>query len=349
MIIKLVIICVICAFSSFLLTRMVLYVAKRNNVFDNPSDRKIHDAMIPRFGGIAIVSCFFLFLLLVHFFLFPVSLYKNLSALLVPALIIFVLGVYDDLRGASAPQKFLFQIISALLVYSFVAKITFVSIPFIGSVALGKFSLLFTVLWIVLSINAFNLIDGLDGLLVRISLYASVSLAVIFFLKNENVIGVLLLGLAGSLLGFLPWNLYPAKIFMGDTGSMFLGFVFAVFSMVRSQKGAMVLSMSIPLIILFIPLFDTCWAFLRRIKEHKSPFVADKKHVHHRLLSKFGNHKKASFVLSSISGIFSVFGIVVAFLDVKYRTFFVLFALLLGVILILITKEERFFFGGDNR
>ena len=341
MIFKLVIVCVACGLGSFLLTGIILHIAKKKNIYDNVSDRKIHNRDIPRLGGIAIVSCFFLSLLLIHFFLFPVFSYKNLSALLVPAMIIFALGVYDDLRGASAPQKFLFQILSAILVYSFVAEIKYISIPMVGSVPLGKFSLLVTVFWIVLSINAFNLIDGLDGLLARISLYASISLVVIFFMANEKILGTLMLAQAASLLGFLPWNLYPAKIFMGDTGSMFLGFIFAVFSMVRSQKGPVVLSMSVPLIILFIPLFDTGWAFFRRIKEGRSPFTADKKHIHHRLLDKFGSHKKASFVLSTVSGVFSALGIVVAFSSVRYRTFYIFLALLLGLVLILVTKRER--------
>jgi len=266
--------------------------------------------------------------------------FKNLFPFLVSVVIIILLGVYDDLKGTGAPQKFLFQIIGALVVYSFVARIMYISIPFVGSVSLGKFSLLFTVFWIVLSINAFNLIDGLDGLLARISIYAAICLAVVFLLKNEKIMAVLLLGLVGSLLGFLPWNLYPAKIFMGDTGSMFLGFIFAVFSMAHSQKGAMVLSMSVPLIILFIPLFDTGWAFIRRVRERKSPFVADKKHVHHQLLKKFGSHRKASFVLSTISGIFSATGVVAAFLDVRYRTFFVLVILSACIFLVFFTFDK---------
>ena len=331
------------AVTSFFFTGVVLRIAQRFNLLDTPSGGKIHTKGVPRLGGIALIISFFGCLFLTFFWTNTVicSKIRVLFPLIIPALIIVALGIFDDVKGANAVQKFSVQIACACLVYYFSIRIEYLSVPFLGTIPLGKFSLLLTVLWIVLSINAFNLIDGLDGLLCRVSIYAAGSLAVVFFITGNAGMAFILLLLIGTLIGFLPWNLYPAKIFMGDTGSMFIGFVFAVLSMARYHKGAMAMSLAIPLMILFVPLFDTGWAFLRRVAAGKSPFKSDTSHIHHRFFFKYGDHRKASFVLSSISGGFSALGIIAAFLGPKYRTIFVLLALTSGIGLLVLTREKE--------
>ena len=329
------------AATSFFFTGLALKIARRLKLFDAPSRRKIHKKGVPRVGGIALVVSFFACLSLSCFFAGFSPGVKFLLPLVIPALIIVLLGVYDDIKGANAAQKFSFQIICAVLVYCFSVRIDFISIPFAGTIRLGNLSLPLTVLWIVLTINAFNLIDGLDGLLCRIALYAAGSLVVVFFIANDPGSVLVFLLLAGTLIGFLPWNLYPARIFMGDTGSMFIGFIFAVFSMVHYQKGSLAVSLTIPMIILFVPLFDTGWAFVRRVGAGKSPFKSDKRHIHHRIFLKYGDHKKASFVLSTLSGFFSALGVVAVILNPAYRTIFVLFAFVAGLGLILLTRGKQ--------
>ena len=325
----------------FALTWLVLKIAIGKGWYDDPGERKIHSVKTPRLGGIAIVASLILSVLLGRLILresFTVP--HNFLLLYLPATILVFLGIFDDLKGANAVQKFFFQIVCGMIVYHLSFSIRYLSLPFIGSVKLGVLSPVVTILWVVFVINAFNLIDGLDGLLARIALYASLSLGVIFYIRNDIGLMLLALIMVGSLLGFLPWNLYPAKIFLGDTGSMFLGFLFAVFSMATSQKNPLSMSLLVPVVIILIPLVDTSWAFLRRIKKRQSPFKADQSHVHHYLLSLLGSHKKASFVLSSLSGFFSGIGIIVSKMNVRYRPVVLIAALLLCAFLIFNWKTK---------
>ena len=210
---------------SFVATYSVIKIAYRLSLEKPERVQNVHKRHIPRLGGIAIVISFFIGLLLVLFLGFPNTLRKSFLPLYIPLMIIIFLGIYDDVKGTNALQKFFFQIICGLIVYQFSFKIKLISVPFVGSVALGNLSLPFTVLWIVLMINAFNLIDGLDGLLARIAMYASLSFSFIFFYRNDSFMGVLFIMMAAILAGFLYWNLFPAKIFLGDTGSMFSVYV----------------------------------------------------------------------------------------------------------------------------
>ena len=325
----------------FVLTWVVLRFAKLNEWYDDPGERKIHTVKTPRLGGIAIVASFFLSIFVGYlFFKDRFSIPRNILLLYLPVMIIVFLGIFDDLKGANAVQKFFFQIICGIIVYHLSFSIRYLSLPFIGSVKLGILSPVATVLWVVFVINAFNLIDGLDGLLARIALYASLCLGIIFYMRNERELMMFALILVGALLGFLPWNLHPAKIFLGDTGSMFLGFLFAVFSMATSQKNPLSMSLIVPVIIILIPLVDTSWAFVRRVKKRQSPFKADQSHVHHYLLSLFGSHKKASFVLSSLSGLFSGIGIIASEINVRYRPILLIAALIICGFFIFRWKEK---------
>jgi len=324
-------------FLSFFGTWVVWSLAKRKKWFDVVNERKAHHREVPRLGGIPLVAsfmvCFGIVILLASRGKMP---HGSFTYLYIPFLIILFLGIYDDFKGANAYQKFFFQIISALIIFHLSYRIQFLSVPFSGSVRVGVFwSYFLTVLWVVFAINAFNLIDGLDGLLTRIALYASLSMLVIFFVRGQSFLAGITLILSAALLGFLPWNLYPAKIFLGDSGSMFLGLVFAVLAMASSQKGPVAMSMAVPILIVIVPFLDTLWAFIRRIMHGKSPFKADMGHIHHKIFMLMGDHRKASFILSSLSGLFSLIGIFAAFASPRYRGFIVGLAFLIGIVLFL--------------
>lgn len=313
-----------------------LILARRKGWFDAVNERKAHHREIPRLGGIPMVLSFLICFGIACFFIRDRNHHLgNFAALYIPSLIILFLGIYDDFRGTNAYQKFFFQIVSAMIVFHLSYRIQYLSIPFMGTVRLGSvLSYFLTVLWVVFAINAFNLIDGLDGLLARIALYASLSMCVIFTIRGQIFLAGITLLLSASLLGFLPWNLYPARIFMGDSGSMFLGFIFAVVSMATSQKGPVAMSMAVPVLIAIVPFFDTLWAFGRRAAQGKSPFKADMDHIHHRIFRKTGDHRKASFFLSSLSGLFSLIGICAAFANPRYRAIIVLGAFFAGILIL---------------
>jgi len=318
---------------SFFFTYLVIRLSSKKVVGQGERNRALHSDFVPRSGGIALIVSFLFGLGLMKILNFSHKPLTEFILLYLPLSIIVFLGVYDDLKGANAIQKLFFQCVCALFVYHFSFQIRYLSFPFIGSIRLGRLAPFVTVIWIVLLINAFNLIDGLDGLLSRIALYASLSFLFVFYHRHDMVMVLVFVLIASILAGFLYWNLYPAKVFLGDTGSMFLGFVFAVFSIYSSQKSSVAFSLSIPLVILIIPIVETVTSFLRRLANGKSPFKADFEHIHYKLLNRFESHKRASFVLSSLSGLFSALGTIFIFVGVKYRTLLVLIVIV-GVTLL---------------
>ena len=297
------------ALVSLISTPVVRSLAFRIGAVDVPRDgRRMHDHPIPRMGGLAI---FFGFILSVLLFL-PLS--EQLRSMLMGAVIIVILGIFDDIYALSARLKFCVQIIAALVavlggnrIFGLSNINIFSSDPYWE---LGWLSIPISVLWIVGITNAVNLIDGLDGLACGVSTISSMTMLVIALTVAEAQVAILMAALAGACIGFLPYNLNPAKIFMGDTGSTFLGFVLATVSIQGLFKSYAIISFAVPFLVLGLPIFDTCFAILRRLARGQSPMAPDRGHIHHRLIDMGFTQKQAVAVLYLISAILGLSAVV---------------------------------------
>lgn len=297
----------IALFVAAVVTPGVRHLALALGAVDAPGLRRVHTARIPRMGGIAIVVAYAVSLMvcwkLSFFFLEGPQRYR-LFGLVAGAAVIFVLGLVDDLRGLRSWEKLAGQVFAAVLVWSFGVRINPVLVfPGVGPVDLGiVFSLLATLAWILAITNAINLIDGLDGLAGGVVFFAAVTNVVVAFLTGNEVGIALNAALAGAVLGFLFYNFNPARIFMGDTGSLFLGFTLSASALLTSrQKESTLASLLVPLIALGLPLTDTLLAMARRFVARRSIFSADREHLHHRLLDLGLTHRRAVLVLYGCS------------------------------------------------
>lgn len=293
---------------SFLTTPMVKSLAYKVGAIDIPKDeRRMHKEPIPRLGGLAI---FFSFLLTVLVF---ADIDRQIRGILLGSVIIVVLGVLDDILTLRALPKLIVQVAAAACAVHHGCVIQFFSNPNVFSDAtyinLGWLSAPVTIIWIVAITNAVNFIDGLDGLAVGVSAISTASLIVIALLVQEINIAVILIALFGACLGFIPYNMNPAKIFMGDNGSTFLGYILATLSVTGLFKLYAIISFAVPFLILGLPIFDICFAFLRRIAKGQNPMTADRGHVHHRLIDMGFSQKQAvaiAYMLTAILGLAAV-------------------------------------------
>ena len=294
---------------AFLLTPVVKSLAHKVGAVDVPKDeRRMHSRPIPRMGGLAIFLGFILSALLF------VELSPQIRGMLLGGTIIVVLGILDDIYALPALPKFFVQIVAALIAVYHGNVIQVLSNPNVFSAdpywVLGPLAIPFTVLWIVAITNAVNLIDGLDGLAVGVATISSLTMLVIAMLVSDGVVALLMAALAGSCLGFMPYNLNPAKIFMGDTGSTFLGFILATMSIQGLFKFYTIISFAVPFLMLGLPIFDTCFAVFRRLSKGQNPMSPDRSHVHHRLIDMGCNQKQAVAVLYVISAILGLSAVV---------------------------------------
>ena len=306
---------------ALILTPVVKSLAQKVGAMDVPKDsRRMHDHPIPRMGGLAI---FFGFIVSTLFF---VEMTPQIRGMLLGAVIIVVLGIFDDIYALKASFKFVIQIIAALVAVMSGNIIDTISNPNVFSANLywdlGWLAYPVTVIWIVAITNAVNLIDGLDGLACGVSTISSMTLLVIAMSVGEIPIALMVAALCGGCLGFLPYNLNPAKIFMGDTGSTFLGFVLAVISVQGLFKLYTIISFVVPFLMLGLPIFDTCFAFIRRIAHGQSPMHADRSHVHHRLIDMGFSQKQAVAMLYVISAILGLSAVVLTTSGVLRAMFF---------------------------
>lgn len=307
-VIKLLAALVVAGLIAYFATPMVKNLAYKVGAIDVPKDnRRMHKTPIPRLGGLAI---FIAFLFAVIIF---ADIDRQMQGILLGSIMIVILGVMDDIMTLRALPKFLVQIAAAGVVVYHGCSIQFVSNPNVFSAVsylnLGWLSVPLTIIWIVAITNAVNFIDGLDGLAVGVSAISTASLLVIALLVAEMNISIILAALLGACIGFIPYNKNPAKIFMGDTGATFLGFILAVLSIQGLFKLYAIISFAVPFLILGIPIFDICFAFLRRIAKGQNPMVADRGHVHHRLIDMGFNQKQAvaiSYMLTAILGLAAV-------------------------------------------
>ena len=295
---------------SFLTTPVVKSFAYKVGAIDVPKDaRRMHHVPIPRLGGLAIFIGFIVSILL----FVDVRRDAQMQSILLGAVVIVVLGVVDDIMALPAMFKFVVQIAAALIPALNGVVIQAFSNPnnFSDNLywVLGKLSIPFTVLWIVAITNSVTLIDGLDGLANGVSAISATTMLVIAILVSEGQVAVVMAALVGACVGFMPYNMNPAKMFMGDTGATFLGYILATMSIQGLFKFYAVISFAVPFLILGLPIFDTAFAFIRRIAHGQSPMHADRGHIHHRLIDMGLNQKQAVatlYVISAILGLSAV-------------------------------------------
>ena len=293
---------------SFIATPMVKNLAYKVGAIDVPKDnRRMHKVPIPRLGGLAIFIAFLLTTLIFA------DIDRQLQGILLGSVMIVVLGVLDDIMALKALPKLIVQIAAAGIAVYHGCVIQFFSNPNVFSdvsyVNLGWLSIPISIIWIVAITNAVNFIDGLDGLAVGVSAISTASLIVIALLVSETNIAMVLIALLGACLGFIPYNMNPAKIFMGDTGATFLGYILATLSITGLFKLYAIISFAVPFLILGVPIFDICFAFLRRIAKGQNPMVADRGHVHHRLIDMGFSQKQSvaiAYMLAAILGLAAV-------------------------------------------
>lgn len=295
---------------SYFMTPPVIRLAHKIGAIDVPKDnRRVHKTPIPRLGGLAIFIGFLAGVLLF------VPLSRELVGILLAATVIIVMGIVDDTVGLGAKTKLMIQIFCALTVTFFGVRIDFVRNPLSFGhefVYLSFFSVPLTVFWIVGITNTVNLIDGLDGLAAGVSSIAAVTMALVAFINGEYTQTAIVLALAGGAIGFLPFNFNPAKIFMGDTGALFLGFTLSIISVEATVKSAAALAVVVPILALGIPILDTTFAIIRRSIAGKPIMQADKGHLHHRFLNRGLSQKQTVLTLYAISLILGISAVLIS-------------------------------------
>ena len=291
---------------SYILTPYLAQVGKKQNMVDLPNHRKIHNGAIPNLGGIVIFFGFLLSLL------FIVQIEGQIKILLAAGVIILLLGMVDDVVDLSPKLKFIIQMVPALIVI--ISNADLINI-FINN-QLKSFDLLgyllypILILWIVGVTNSINLIDGLDGLACGVSIITLITFFILGLKQNFESLNLVSIALTGSLLAFLRFNFYPAKIFLGDSGSTFSGFMLASLGALWVLKSQNAIFIFVPPIVLALPIFDTLFAIYRRYRSHKPIFQADKKHLHHRLLNRGISHKNVVLILWGITALCSIIALI---------------------------------------
>lgn len=340
---------------SLLMTPFARKLAIKTNAMDVPKDdRRMHSKPVPLLGGLAIFIATTITILFVKFFLLPMVLnylelhtldynlkemtegVKKLNAVLVGGGLIFIVGLVDDYNGMKAWVKFIFQIICASVVYFMGIRVDLLFGHSFGmDSTLGMIlSFVATVIWIVGITNTINLIDGLDGLAAGVAAIASIAIAYTAYIHGMYTVTLAMLALAGAALGFLPFNFNPAKIFMGDCGSLYLGFMLASISIIGPVKSATVVATIVPVLVLGLPIFDVAFAILRRLVNRKPIMSPDKAHLHHRMINTGLGVKRSVLMLYGISGIMGIAAIVFS-RDYFFEAFGLFFIAILFILLLI--------------
>ena len=310
---------------TFVATPYTIKIAKKVGAVDIPKDeRRMHKKAMPKFGGPAVIIGFLvstIYLLIVMSMEQTINLFnfeeygKKLLGFLGGILVISAFCIVDDIKTIKPLTKLLGQVIAAIIAIAAGIRIDGVTLPFLNFPEISEItSFILTLAWIIIVTNAINLIDGLDGLSSGISVISAVSLLIIFVLNGSSMVSIILIAaLAGALVGFLPFNFTPAKTFIGDTGSNFLGYALAIISILGSAKTYTAAVIVLPLIVLGLPIFDTLMAIIRRVikgKSIKAIFKADKGHLHHKLVARGYSQKQAVLILYGIAAIFGIFAVI---------------------------------------
>lgn len=315
--------------SSLIITPLTIKFAKRIGIVDKPNDRKKHNGNIPLLGGVAVIVPVIIGL----FYLQPQ--HYSMVAIIIGAIIIITIGLLDDIYSLKPLTKLIAQITAAVVVMSSGLMIEKLTVPLIGSVDLGVFSYVITILWIVGITNAMNLIDGLDGLASGVAAIAFASIFVMAIGDGIEVVVFMSIVMLASLIGFLIFNFYPAKIFLGDVGSLFIGYSLSVISMLGLFKNVTVFSFIVPIIVLTIPIFDTIFAIVRRAINKQHIMTADRKHIHYVLLDLGFGHKNTVLLIYAFSAVFGA----IAIIFTNATTIFALVIMLVMVTIIHLLAE----------
>lgn len=281
---------------AYFITPRVMDLAIKVGALDAPNERKVHKGIIPRMGGLAIYVAFVLAVLA------SMHISREIMGLLVGGTVILIVGIIDDLKPLPARVKLLGQIVAASVLVMFDIRIDWLTNPFGDMLYVDYLAIPLTIIWVVSLTNTVNLIDGLDGLAAGVSTIASVTILLVALQQNFWTVAILTAALAGSALGFLQYNFNPAKIFMGDTGSMFLGYMLAAISILGAVKSAATIALIVPIVALGLPILDTAFAIIRRYMSGRPIFKPDKGHLHHRLLEMGLTQKQAVLLMYVISG-----------------------------------------------
>ena len=312
---------------------LVIYFSKKNHLIDVPNERKIHHGQISRLGGVAVwASVMLTFLFLVVLSYYPKG--QGLSAIITGGSLMFLMGLIDDVYGLNAKFKLFIQIAIATIVILLGVRIETFYNPFGANIELGVMSYPITLLWIVGITNAINFIDGIDGLAGSIVSISALAIGIVSLVlaPSDSITALIAFILMGAMCAFLTFNYNPAKIFMGDSGALYAGFLLATLSITGIVKPSTGISMYLPILILAIPLMDVAFSSTRRILKGSSPFVADAEHIHHKLLHAGFSQDKLVLLLASFSMVCALLSIIV----VSTKSKFIIIALsLIGVLLIL--------------
>lgn len=313
--------------TSLLVTPILIKIAHQLEFTDQPNNRKIHNQSKPTLGGIAIFAG------ALAGFLFLQPFHEHMNAIIIGACIMLLTGFIDDIFDLKPLYKLFGQTTSAIVVVSSGLIIEKMTIPFVGTVSLGGLGIVMTILWIVAASNVINLIDGLDGLAAGVSAIGLTSVLVMAFLDAQIIVIYLTIILIGSCIGFLYHNFYPSKIFMGDTGALFLGYSIAIVSMLGLFKNVAFFSFIVPMIVLAIPIFDTIHAIIRRRMSNKSIAAADKNHLHYELMKMGYSHRVSVLIIYAFSIFFGLMAIIFNSATLL-SSFIILLFIILGVQLI---------------
>jgi len=298
---KYVILFIASALSAFLITPLVKRIAHMAGAVDIPKDeRRVHKKPILRMGGLAIYIPF------VIITLFILGNDRHVIGIIIGGTLIAAMGAVDDIRPLKPVTKLIVQIIAAIILILFGISVKSITMPFLqdnasASVTTGILCIPITIIWVVGITNAINLIDGLDGLACGISMISSLALMYVAYLCGRETPLLLNVILSGACLGFLPYNFNPASIFMGDTGSQFLGFTLAAVSMLGAIKSTTAVVVAVPILAIGIPIYDTLFAMLRRKLNNKPMMEADRGHMHHRLLDMGLSQKQVVLIMYAVS------------------------------------------------
>ncbi|HGO3269511.1 TPA: glycosyltransferase family 4 protein, partial [Staphylococcus aureus] len=279
---------------SLTITPIVIAISKRLNLVDKPNFRKVHTKPISVMGGTVILFSFLIGIWIGH----PIE--TEIKPLIIGAIIMYVLGLVDDIYDLKPYIKLAGQIAAALVVAFYGVTIDFISLPMGTTIHFGFLSIPITVIWIVAITNAINLIDGLDGLASGISAIGLITIGFIAILQANIFITMICCVLLGSLIGFLFYNFHPAKIFLGDSGALMIGFIIGFLSLL-GFKNITIIALFFPIVILAVPFIDTLFAMIRRVKKGQHIMQADKSHLHHKLLALGYTHRQTVLLIYSIS------------------------------------------------
>lgn len=300
---------IIALLASWVLTPYVKKLAFRIGALDKPDGRKVHHGIMPRLGGLAIYLAFIIAVLA------TMHMTRDIFALLLGGTVIVIVGILDDKYQLPAKVKLLGQIVAACVLVLFDIKIEWLNNPWGGYFYLEYFSVPLTIFWIVSFTNVVNLMDGLDGLAAGVSAIASVTVILVALQQGFYPVAVITAALAGGIIGFIRYNFNPASIFMGDTGSMFIGYMMAAISIFGAVKSAATIALLVPAVALGLPIMDTAFAIVRRYTNGRPIFQPDKGHLHHRLLAMGLSQKQAVILMYIISAVLGIAAILLTEVD----------------------------------